>query len=119
MPRWMVALAAVGVVVLAGAGEARAAAGFAVGAALGILGFHWMVQSVMALLDANLGRVTRGAVAKIVLRYVLTLAGIFLFYYTGWLPVLAVIAGMLIPAAGVLVESLFLVAEGLRRRETN
>lgn len=119
MPRWMMALAAVGVLALAAMGEARAAAGFAVGAALGILGFHWMVQSVMALLDANRGRVPRGAVARIILRYALTFAGIYLFYYTGWLPVLAVLAGMLIPAAGVTVESLFLVAEGLRRREMN
>lgn len=119
MPRWMVALAAVGVLTLAGAGQGRAAVGFAVGAALGILGFHWMYQSVVALLDATRGRVTRGAIAKIVLRYVLTLAGILFFYYTGWLPVLAVLAGMLIPAAGVLVESLLLIGEGLRRRETD
>jgi hypothetical protein len=108
-------MAGVGVLstaVLLVVGQPRPAVGFALGAALGILGYFWLHQAVVALMDAHTARVPRAVALKIMLRYALMLAGILLFSRTGWLPVLAVFGGLLVPAAGVTIESLLLLRAG-------
>jgi len=117
MPRWMLGVGVVGTVTLLAIGQVRAASGFALGAALGILGYFWLHQAVVALLDAQTARVPRGVVMKIMLRYVLIFAGIFFFSRSGWLPVLPVFGGLLVPGAGVLIESLRLLGEGFHHTE--
>ena len=112
MPRWMVGLGVLGTAALLAVGQPRTAAGFALGAALGILGYFWLHQAVVALMEAQTRRVPRGVALKIMLRYVLMLAAILLFSRTGWLPVLAVFGGLLVPAGGVTIESLLLLREG-------
>ncbi|MGH2362640.1 MAG: ATP synthase subunit I, partial [bacterium] len=104
MPCWMVGIGVLGTAVLLAVGLPRTAAGFALGAALGILGYFWLHQAVVALMDAQTVRVPRGVALKIMLRYVLMLAAILLFSRTGWLPVLAVFGGLLVPAGGVTIE---------------
>lgn len=118
MPRWMLGIGVVGAAALFAIGNVRAASGFALGAALGILGYYWLHQAVVALLDAQTARVPRGVVLKIMLRYVLMFAGILIFSRTGWLPVLPIFAGLLVPGAGVLIESLRLLGEGFHQTET-
>jgi hypothetical protein len=117
MPRWMVGIGALGTVALVASGQGRMAAGFALGAAIGLLGFMWLRQTVDALLDGNSARVPRVVILKIVLRYALMLAGILFFARTGWLPVLPIFAGLLVPGAGVLIESLRLLGEGFHQTE--
>jgi hypothetical protein len=114
MPRWMVGLAIAGAVGCAIVFGGRAAAGFLLGAGLGILGFHWLHEMAVALLDAGAVRRPRSLVAKLFLRYLLMAAVIFFAQRTGWLPVLAVFAGLLVPGAGILAESLNLVRAGLK-----
>jgi len=117
MPRWMVGIGLLGIVVLLAGGHVRMAGGFALGAALGVLGYFWLHQAVEALLDANPRRVPRSVVLKITLRYALMLGGILFFSRTGWLPVLPIFGGLLVPAGGVLIESLRLLGEGLRHTD--
>lgn len=117
MPRWMLGVGVVGAATLLAIGHLRAASGFALGAALGILGYFWLHQAVVGLLDAQTARVPRGVVLKIMLRYVLMFAGIFLISRTGWLPMLAVFGGLVVPAAGVTIESLLLLREGFRHAD--
>ena len=112
MPRWMVGVSVLGTTTLVAMGHTRTASGFVVGAALGILGYLWLHQAVVALMDAHTTRVPRSVVLKLSLRYVLIFAGIFFVSRTGWLPVLAVFGGLLVPAAGVTIESLLLLREG-------
>ncbi len=114
MPRWMMGIAVLGAAGLLASGHGRVAAGFALGALLGILGYFWLHPTVKAMLDANSVRLPRGIVVKLALRYVLVAAAVFFFYRTGWLPVLAIFGGLLVPGAGVLVESLILLREGFR-----
>jgi hypothetical protein len=98
-------------------GSGRTAVGFSVGALFGILNYFWIHQAVVALMNAEGARVPRNIVIKMLLRYPLCFAGMFLIYKTGWSPILAVVGGLLVPGAGVLMESLFLIGVGFRRDE--
>jgi hypothetical protein len=117
MPRWMIAIALVGAVATLLTGHWRVAAGVAVGAALGIMNYLWLHQAIVALLNAEQAGVPKTVVAKMLVRYPLLLAGMFWFCKTGWLPISAIMGGLLVPGAGVLVESLCLIRAGLRDDE--
>ena len=117
MPRWMYAIALGGVLLTLLLGSPRAAVGFSVGALFGILNYFWIHQTVVALMNAEGARVPKSIVIKMLLRYPLCFAGIFLIYETGWSPILAVVGGLLVPGAGVLTETLFLIGVGFRRGE--
>jgi len=118
MLRWMVALAIVAVAAILITGRFRFGLAFAVGAALGTLNFHWLWQTGNVLMEAQTARVPRKTVVLIVARYPLAVAGLTLLYFSGWLPILPVVAGLLVPGGGVLVESLFLIGAGLGDKQT-
>ena len=117
MPRWMYAIALAGAIMILLLGSGRTAVGFSVGALFGILNYFWIHQAVVAMMNAEGARVPRVIVIKILLRYPLCFAGIFLIYKIGWSPILAVVGGLLVPGAGVLTETLFLIGAGFRRDE--
>jgi len=117
MLRWMTVLAAAGTVVIFATGRWQTGLAFVVGASLGVLNFHWLWQMSTALMDIQAARVPRKTVALLVARYPLAFGGLALLYITGWLPLVPVIAGMLIPGAGVLMESLFLLGAGLGHKQ--
>jgi hypothetical protein len=110
----MFGFALAGSVACAAVGEWRAAAGFALGAGLGILGYFWLQETAVAMLGAGSASRPRALVAKLMLRYLLMAAVICFGQRTGWMPVLAIFAGLLVPGAGALAESLVLIREGLR-----
>lgn len=114
MPRWMLGFAMAGSAACAAVGEWRAAAGFALGASLGILGYFWLHETAVAMLGAGSVGKPRALVAKLLLRYLLMAAVIYFGQRTGWMPVLAIFAGLLVPGAGALAESVNLIREGLR-----
>ncbi len=82
---------------------------FVVGCGLGVLNFHWLWQMGSALMDIDSGRVPHKTVVLLVARYPLAFGGLALLYLTGWLPLTPVILGMLIPCAGVFLESLLML----------
>jgi len=111
LPRWM-ALSATAVFVAALATEhVRFGGGFALGAVLAILAYSWLHQAIAATLNADrVGtgrRLPKRMVAKFLIRYPLAFGGVYLFYRTGWLPFEAVLAGLFVPVAGVLIECFF------------
>jgi hypothetical protein len=114
----MVGLSILGVVVILADGRFQVALAFAIGAALGVLNFYWLWQTGLVLMEVQTARVPRMTVLLIILRYPLAFAGLFIIYYNRWLSPLPVIAGLLVPGGGVLVESLLLVRKDLRRNET-
>jgi len=118
MLRWMVGLSILGVVVILADGRFQVVLAFAIGAALGVLNFYWLWQTGLVLMEVQTARVPRMTVLLIILRYPLAFAGLFIIYYNRWLSPLPVIAGLLVPGGGVLVESLLLVRKDLRRNET-
>jgi len=116
--RWMIALAILGVAAIFATGRWQMGAAFAVGAGLGVLNFHWLWQTGKVLTEIQTSRVPRKTAILMVARFPLALAGLAFLYFSGWLPLLPVIAGLLVPGAGVFVESLFLIGAGLSHRQT-
>jgi hypothetical protein len=109
LPRWMVLFATIGAVAFLLARQPGMAAGFAVGAALSILGFRWLERGIAAALDASRTRVPRSVGIRLMLRYPILIGVIFVFYVTHWLPVEGVILGFFVPIAGAITESLSLL----------
>jgi hypothetical protein len=118
MLRWMIALAILGVAAILATGRFQVGMAFAVGAALGVLNFHWLWQTGEVLMLIQTAHVRRKTVVLMVARYPLALAGLAFLYFSGWLPLLPLVAGLLIPGGGVFVESLFLIGAGLRHKQT-
>ncbi len=114
LPRWMILIAVAGTAGLFIAGRARAGLGFAIGAFFGILNYYWLHESVEALANAGRVRPPKRVIIKFAVRYPLAIAALYLVYRTRWLPFLAIIYGLLVPAGAILIESPFLIRDGLR-----
>ena len=118
MLRWMTIAAALGVVATLAAGHWMAAMAFGVGAGLGVLNFHWLWLTGKVLMGTDTGRVPVKTIIMVVGRYPLALAGMALLYWSGWVPMVPVISGLLVPSVGVFVESIFLIGADLRHKQT-
>jgi len=92
------------------------AIGFALGAALGILNYYWLRKAVEVLATAGQIRIPKSVVAKFLVRYPLAFGIVFVFFKTGWLPPMAILAGLFVPVAGVLIEGIIQLGEGLVSR---
>ncbi len=117
LPRWMAALATAGTLGIVATAHLRFAAGFALGATLGILNYFWLHQIVEALVNAGTVRPPKTALAKVIVRYPLLLAAVYLFYMSGGLPFTAILAGLFVPVCGVLVEALALLRDGWKNTD--
>lgn len=113
LPRWMAAAAAVVAGASLAMGHARFAGGFALGSLVSILGYSWLHQAVAQALSLGRTRVPKGLVLKFAIRYPLLLGVVFLFYRTGWLSFDAVLAGLMVPVAGAMLECFYQVGEAL------
>ena len=114
LSRWMVLIAIAGVAGLFIMGRRRAGLGFAAGAFFGILNYYWLRESVEVLANAGTVRPPKRVILKFAVRYPLVILVLYLFYRTHWLPFMAIIYGLLVPAGAILIESPFLIREGLR-----
>jgi len=114
LPRWMAGFAAAGFLAALARGGVRVAGGFALGAALSIVGYSWLHKAVVSLMDAGRVRPSRLMLGKLLVRYPLAIAVIFVFYREKWLPFEAVLAGLFVPMAGALAESIFQVGLAMR-----
>lgn len=114
LPRWMAGLSILGVLVLLAAGQGRLAAGFAVGAGLGVLNYLWLHQAIETLLATVQPRVPKSVAIRFAVRYPLAFGVVYLFYRTGWLPFTTVLAGLFVPVAAVLIEAGIQVGLGWR-----
>jgi ATP synthase I chain len=112
LPRWMIACAVAGTVVAAVAGYFAFAAGFALGAALAILSFYWLHESIQKVFSSGQARLPKRVVVKLLLRYPLAFGAVYVFYRTGWLPFGAILAGFFVPMGGVLIEAVIRIREG-------
>jgi ATP synthase I chain len=116
LPRWMAAASVAGTLAALVSGHALWAGGFALGAGIAILAYWWLHQAVAFALDAGSGRPPSGTMTKLLIRYPLALGVVAFFYWTGWLNLSAVIAGLFVPLAGAIIECLILVGSSLRSR---
>jgi hypothetical protein len=114
LPRWMAGFAAVGTLVAFLLAGARMAGGFALGAAVAMVGYSWLHKAVVSLMNAGRVRPSAFTLGKVLVRYPLAVAIIFVFYYENWLPFEAVLLGLFVPVAGALAESVFQIGAALR-----
>lgn len=115
---WMLCFAALGLAAVLLKGRLQVGIAFTVGAALGILNFHWLWLTGKTLMEVQTAQVPRKTAVLLVARYPLILLGLTLLYFSGWLPMLPVVAGLLVPGCGVFAESLFLIGAGLHHKQT-
>jgi hypothetical protein len=97
--------------------RAQFAAGFALGGGLAILNYYWLHQIVAALVAAAQPRLRALVVLKFGIRFPLAFGAIYLFYRTEWLPFTAIVAGLFVPCAGVLIECVVQLRYGWRCRD--
>lgn len=112
--RWMILIAVAGIAVLFITDRGRSGLGFIVGASFGILNYHWLHEAIEALANAGTVRPPKRVIVKFAIRYPLVILALYLLYRTRWLPFMAIIYGLLVPAGAILIESPFLIREGLR-----
>jgi len=113
MPRWMMLCGFLALIVILLCGQLRIAMGFALGAALGILNYYWLHEAVEALVNAGQSRIPKSVVAKFLIRYPVAFGLVLVFFKTGWLPPMAILAGLFVPVVGVLIEAIIQLGEGL------
>ena len=89
------------------------AGGFSLGAALGILNYYWLHEAVVAVSNAGETRIPRLLVAKFLVRYPLAFGVVIFFFKTRWLPPMAIMAGLFVPVAGLLIEAIVQIGGGL------
>ena len=116
MPRWMMLCALLALSIILLYGQFTMATGFALGAGLGILNYYWLHEAVEALANAGQSRVPKLLVAKFLLRYPLAFGLVFFFFKTGWLPPMAILAGLFVPVVGLLIEAIIQLGNGLVSR---
>ena len=114
LPRWMMGFAAAGVLVALLLGGARMAVGFGLGAAVAMVGYSWLHKAVIGLVNAGRLRPSKAMLGKLLVRYPLAIAVLFVIYRGNWLPIDAVVLGLFVPMAGALAESVFQVGSALR-----
>jgi hypothetical protein len=114
LSRWMVLIAVAGMAGLFISGRGKAGLGFAIGAFFGLLNYNWLRQSVEALGNAATVRPPKRMIVKFAVRYPLVIVALYCLYRTRWLPFMVIIYGLLVPAGAILIESPFLIREGLR-----
>jgi len=113
MPRWMMLCGFLALAAILLCGQYRIAVGFVLGAALGILNYYWLHEAVEALVKAGQSRIPKLVVAKFLIRYPVAFALVLVVFKTGWLPPMAILAGLFVPVAGVLIEAIIRLGDGL------
>jgi hypothetical protein len=113
LPRWMVLCGVVALIVMLLYRHVMIAAGFGLGAALGILNYYWLHEAVVAVSNAGQARIPRLLVAKFLIRYPLAFGVVIFFFKTRWLPPMAILAGLFVPVAGLLIEAIVQIGGGL------
>lgn len=115
MYRWMAACAVLVALVLLIWKGAWHAGGFAVGAVLSILNFHWLKAAVDGLAGHVARRKpvgTRRLVAKWLLRYALIVAAGYVILKSSVVSLYAFLGGLFVFVAGVLAEMIYELATG-------
>jgi len=117
LPRWMALCGVVALIVMLLYRQGMIAVGFTLGAALGILNYYWLHEAVVALSNAGQARIPRLLVAKFLIRYPLAFGLVIFFFKTRWLPPMAILAGLFVPVAGLLIEAIAQIGNGLVSRQ--
>lgn len=79
--------------------------GLMLGGALALLNYRWLHSSLTGILTAGARKAPPGTTMKFVLRWLVVAAVAYLAYSTGYFDVIGILAGLLAPAAAVIIEA--------------
>ena len=116
LPRWMAGVSVAGMLTALALGRVRWGLGFGVGSCVAILAYRWLHRAVAAALNTGNGRLPNGTLTKLFIRYPLLVGVVAFFYWTGWVNLSAVIAGLFVPLTGALIECVVLLGSSFFTR---
>jgi len=117
--RNIVAVVAVGVVIAAATAGLRFMLGLILGGGLALLNYKWLSSSLRAVLGTANDKAPPGTMIKFVVRWLVIAAVAWAANQTGYFDPIAMIAGLLAPAAAVLIEAAYMGYRAFTTRENN
>jgi hypothetical protein len=106
---------ALGVAVAAAASDLKFTLGIALGGALALLNYKWLHSSLRAILAVGSDRTPPGTRIKMVVRWLVVAAIAWAANQTGQFDAVGIIAGLLAPAAAVMMEAVYVTYKTLAR----
>ena len=113
LPRWMVLCGVVALIAMLLYRQVMIAARLWLGRRTGNLKLLLAARGGGGVSNAGQARIPRLLVAKFLIRYPLAFGVVIFFFKTRWLPPMAILAGLFVPVAGLLIEAIVQIGGGL------
>jgi hypothetical protein len=109
------AVIALAIVAAAVAFDLSVMLGLLLGGALALFNYKWLHASVKAAIATGTGKAAPSTVMKFVFRWVIIGAAVYAANLTGYFNPLAILAGLLAPAAAVMIEAGYVTYKTIAR----
>ena len=119
MWRNIFAVVAIAVVIAAIVADLRAMLGLVLGGGLALLNYKWLHSSLRDVLGTGSEKAPPGTMIKFVVRWLVIAAVAWAANKTGYFDPLAILAGLLAPAAAVIIEAAYVAYKSFRTREND
>lgn len=93
--------------------------GLVLGGGLALLNYKWLHSSLRAVVAAGSEKAPPGTMIKFVVRWLVIAAVAWAANKTGYFDAIAILAGLLAPAAAVMIEAAFVSYKTFRTREND
>jgi hypothetical protein len=93
--------------------DIKFAVGLAVGGCLALFNYRWLSASVRAILDAGEEKAPPGTSLKFLFRWVVIGFAVYVLTRTGYVDVVAVLAGLFAPGAAIMMEAAYVTYKTL------
>lgn len=95
----------------------RFALGLMLGGSLALFSYRWLHSSLTGILVAGNRRAPLGTTLKFALRWLVVAAAGYLAYSTGYFDAVGILAGLLAPAAAVIIEAGYVSYQAIRNKD--
>jgi len=106
----------IGVALAAALSDLRMALGVSIGGALALLNYKWLHSSLRAILSIGSEKPPPGTRIKMVVRWIVIAAIAWAANQTGYFDAVGIVAGLLAPAAAVMIEAVYVTYKTLAAR---
>ncbi|MEK6405693.1 MAG: ATP synthase subunit I [Acidobacteriota bacterium] len=113
------AVVAIAVVIAALAADLKFMLGLVLGGGLALLNYKWLHSSLRAVVGAGNEKAPPGTMIKFVVRWLVIAAVAWAANKTGYFDAIAILAGLLAPAAAVMIEAAYVAYKTFRTREND
>jgi hypothetical protein len=113
------AVVAIAVVIAALVGDLKVMLGLVLGGGLALLNYKWLHSSLAAVLAAGNEKAPPGTMIKFVVRWLIIAVAAWAANKTGYFDAIGILAGLLAPAAAVIIEAAYVAYKSLKKREND